>query len=121
MLLSFSYAVPADVLETGGVSHRHRRTLTGHSVLSPFCADVDYDDREMVMTKALFLSQFLRIFMIIDGIFLVLWSLIAWPFFLGLLLIIMGFYGVKYYNIPLATMVHNTHTDKTYRERRYMW
>ena len=43
--------------------------------------------------------------MIIDGVFLVLWALLAWPFFIGLLLIITGFYGVKYYNVALSSMV----------------
>jgi hypothetical protein len=68
-------------------------------------SSVDPSDRELLLQRALFLSQFLRLFMIIDGIFLVLWALIAWPFFLGLLLIITGFYGVKYYNTGLSCMV----------------
>jgi hypothetical protein len=81
------------------------RQLSAHSVLCPGLSSVDSGDRELVMQKALFLSQFLRVFMIIDGVFLVLWSVIAWPFILGLLLVITGFYGVKYYNPPLSCMV----------------
>ena len=64
------------------------RQLPAHNVLCPGCSPVDSSERDLLLQKALFLSQFLRLFMIIDGIFLILWAIIAWPFFLGLLLII---------------------------------
>ena len=76
-------------------------------MLCPGCSPVEANERELLLQKALYLSQFLRLFMIIDGVFLVLWAILAWPFFLGLLLIIMGFYGVKYYNTALSCMVSN--------------
>ena len=82
-----------------------RRQLSAHSVLCPGLSSVDSEDRELLLQKALFLSQFLRVFMLIDGVFLVLWSVIAWPFVLGLLLVVTGFYGVKYYSPTLSCMV----------------
>ena len=82
-----------------------REQLSAHEVLCPCCYTHDLSNRDVLLQKALFLSQFLRLFMIIDGVFLVLWALLAWPFFIGLLLIIMGFYGVKYYNTALSSMV----------------
>jgi ABC-type sugar transport system permease subunit len=85
-----------------------QRQLSAHAVLCPGCANIDPSDRDLLMQKSLFLSQFLRLFMIIDGIFLVLWAVMAWPFFFGLLLIIAGFYGAKYYNTGLASMVSVT-------------
>ena len=85
-----------------------REQLSAHEVLCPGCYSHDLSNRDILLQKALFLSQFLRLFMIIDGVFLVLWALLAWPFFIGLLLIIMGFYGVKYYNTMLSSMVYRT-------------
>ena len=86
-----------------------REQLSAHEVLCPGCYSHDLSNRDILLQKCLYLSQFLRLFMIIDGVFLVLWALLAWPFFLGLLLIIMGFYGVKYYNTALSSMVNPQH------------
>ena len=86
-----------------------REQLSAHEVLCPGCYSHDLSNRDILLQKSLYLSQFLRIFMIIDGVFLVLWAILAWPFFIGLLLIIMGFYGVKYYNTALSSMVTHTH------------
>ena len=83
--------------------------LSAHSVLLPCCSSVESGDRELRMQRALFLSQFLRLLMVIDGVFLLLWAVIAWPFFLGLLLILGGWYGVKYYNTGLSCCVSTPH------------
>ena len=94
-----------------------RQQLSAHSVLCPGLSSGDSGDRELLLQRALFLSQFLRIFMVIDGIFLVLWSVLAWPFILGLLLVVTGFYGVKYYNPALACMVRLQQAEGRGRER----
>ena len=46
-----------------------REQLSAHEVLCPGCYSHDLSNRDILLQKALFLSQFLRLFMIIDGVF----------------------------------------------------
>jgi len=71
--------------------------------------DIAYNDmnadqlfeRKQLLSKTLIYSQMLRIFTVINGVFLLFWALYEWPFIFPLLLTILGYYGAKHYQTPL--------------------
>jgi hypothetical protein len=64
----------------------------------------EIEKRKELLGRALFYSTAIRIFCWIDGVFLFFWALFAWPFIFPLLLVILGYYGAKYYRPALLTM-----------------
>ena len=60
--------------------------------------------RQSKLLRAQFLSTVVRVFTLIDGIFLLFWAFFYWPLFFPLILVIAGFYGARYYRWELVML-----------------